>query len=382
MTLDRSTFDDSGGICNKIHCYRLVNPSTSSGNIVVTYGTAKDNVRIMALTLTGVKEQASEAFGIFNGDPAADQDVSVTTVTANSACVGGVTASSSTSFDITNATQLGSGAGANINSMGAHEQGPTTPGAEFYTFSNSSTFRYSALYVSFEIAPLTGTQDARKDINYSLPVSPFVGRAKLETISYSCPNVLVGRDGTTRVIQYAPQLQPVIGFLRPIEIQYDSFYAVASDKDHETEAVNRLPSQFKGKENVEKLARISGSRAQKIYNELLRLKYLRSLEFARKKQLDQLGSLIAAVRGNLTDSTYRDAIRARIKALTSHGTTEQILDIARVLYGSGALVTVTPSFPKKVTIAVVGIDPSFLSFHQTLFDFAAPLGTQITLQFT
>lgn len=382
MTLDRSAFDDNGGTTNKIHIYRLVNPSTSSGNIVATYAVAKDNMRIMAVTLTGVKEQASEAFGSFTGDPAGDQAVSCTTVTANCALIGGVHASSGIDTDLTGCTELGSGAGSNIGYGAGHEQGPTTPGAESFTFTSSSTFRYAALYVAYEIAPLTGTQDARKDINFSAPISPFVGRAKLETIQYSTPNVLVGRDGITRVVQYTPQLQPVIGFLKTLELRYATFTAISDSFSHADRAEARLPSQFFEKEKIHALVRIAGERAQLQRTQTLRMKFLRSLEFATEQQLDDYGSILGIVRGNYTDDVYRSALRAQIRALTSQGTREDVLAVGRELWGSGAAVTVTPNPPGKITISVAGIDPDFLTFHTAMLNSAMPAGGGLTLVFT
>lgn len=103
--------------------------------------------------------------------------------------------------------------------------------------------------------------------------------------------------------------------------------------DHVGEAVDRLAHQFR-KPLIEGLVGILASRAQGIEDVAWDLILKRTLQHAEGVTLDRIGAQVGAIPRPLgmDDDEYRGVIiQTAIAVNTSHGTTETVLDLLRLL---------------------------------------------------
>lgn len=101
--------------------------------------------------------------------------------------------------------------------------------------------------------------------------------------------------------------------------------------DHEDQAAERLAQQFRATD-VETLVRIHGARAQGIEDVAFAMIQGRSLFGATGKTLDLWGDVVGQKRPlGMLDEPYRALLLGRIVVNTSHGRTEDLLDLVRML---------------------------------------------------
>lgn len=123
--------------------------------------------------------------------------------------------------------------------------------------------------------------------------------------------------------------------------------------DHSIRAISRLSSQFKGKENIEKLIKIFTDELQEIEDAQFQLLLLRSVSTSTGVQLDNIGEHVGALRGGQNDTEYRASISLQIGVNNSEATEMVIHDIAKQLTNATVL-NVIDDFPAGITITTDG----------------------------
>jgi hypothetical protein len=112
---------------------------------------------------------------------------------------------------------------------------------------------------------------------------------------------------------------------------FDGFPVPPVVMDHVAAALNRLPEQFKGKPNIEKLLRVLVGAIQQAEDAGQQLLTLRTIDTATGAQLDIIGKIVGQARAGLLDDDYRRYCRARVAANRSTGTMEDVLRVAKLV---------------------------------------------------
>lgn len=102
-----------------------------------------------------------------------------------------------------------------------------------------------------------------------------------------------------------------------------------SSIDYYNEAIERLTSQLKGKENLEKLIKVSLRSLQEAEQSLLDLAKQKDLKTVTGIWLDYLGKLVGEFRSGRDDEEYRKAIEIRVAIKTSDGTEDSVYNIIK-----------------------------------------------------
>lgn len=97
--------------------------------------------------------------------------------------------------------------------------------------------------------------------------------------------------------------------------------------DHEGEALDRLPHQFKEKPNIEAFIRAFIGEIQSIEDAVEQILKFRWVDTAVGYQLDGLGKIVGESRNGRNDDAYRLAIKLRIAINTCEGTPEEVIAI-------------------------------------------------------
>jgi hypothetical protein len=98
-------------------------------------------------------------------------------------------------------------------------------------------------------------------------------------------------------------------------------------------ALDSLISQFKGKENIEKLVKIFSKEAQLLEDVVYQLLELRYLNNATGDQLDQIGKRLGIIRTSHSDEIFRTSIKVKALSKRNEGTTENVLELLRLISG-------------------------------------------------
>jgi hypothetical protein len=141
----------------------------------------------------------------------------------------------------------------------------------------------------------------------------------------------------------------------------ESSATVAPEKiDHVAAAIRRLPQQFKGKPNIEALLTMLVEPAQELEDVFWDLAYNRTLtkavELGYDAIIDLIGKLVGEERAGKTNEDYARFINARITARRSHGLTETVIKVAKlVIDDSAATIYVQNQGTATVEVAVLNI---------------------------
>jgi hypothetical protein len=100
--------------------------------------------------------------------------------------------------------------------------------------------------------------------------------------------------------------------------------------DHITEAIDRLPQQFRGKPKIEALLRVLLTPTVALEQASIDLLTL-TLDNAVGESLNIFGRKVGQKQVDVTDTTFRSLIRARIRANKSSGMGNQVLLVARLV---------------------------------------------------
>lgn len=123
--------------------------------------------------------------------------------------------------------------------------------------------------------------------------------------------------------------------------------------DHSIRALSRLSSQFKGKENLEKLVKIFTDELQELEDAQFDLLLLRSVSTSVGVQLDNIGEHVGSLRGGQNDTEYRASISLQIGVNNSEATEMIIHDITKQLTNATS-VSVLDDFPAGLNITTNG----------------------------
>jgi hypothetical protein len=114
-------------------------------------------------------------------------------------------------------------------------------------------------------------------------------------------------------------------------------FQIAKNNNHESEALARLISQYKDKENFEKLIKIIATRTQE-QEEMLYSMYNRfNIANSEGNQLDTIGDIIGQKRFSFTDDIYKLLLYSRIALNTSGGTPENIMSLFTILINNAEI---------------------------------------------
>lgn len=103
--------------------------------------------------------------------------------------------------------------------------------------------------------------------------------------------------------------------------------------NHTERMLDRLPAFMRDKPRVEAVIRAFGVQVQIIEQFFWDLFYYAMIDNAEDHALDLLGAVVREARQGWEDAEYRRYIRARIRVNKSDGKIEQLIKIARLLYG-------------------------------------------------
>ena len=124
--------------------------------------------------------------------------------------------------------------------------------------------------------------------------------------------------------------------------------------DHSVRALSRLTTQFKGKENIEKLLKVFTNELQTAEAALFDVLNLRALSTATAAQLDSIGEHIGSLRAGKNDVEYKAAIAKQIAINISNGTEKDIHDVVMNLTDA-TTVKVTDSGTAEVRVTTDGV---------------------------
>lgn len=109
-------------------------------------------------------------------------------------------------------------------------------------------------------------------------------------------------------------------------------------------ALNRLPSQFQGKEVISKLIDVYISKVEEVDEDLHYLLNNRGVYDAIGALLDQIGNLVGVPRNGQNDDVYRNNILAKIAINNGEGTPDDVL-LALKSVTQGSVVKLWEHFP-------------------------------------
>jgi hypothetical protein len=136
---------------------------------------------------------------------------------------------------------------------------------------------------------------------------------------------------------------------------------VAIEKvDHRTAAVKRLPRQFQDKPNIEALLKILVAPAQDLEDTFWTLAYERTLAKALELGLDSIidliGEIVGQPRDGRSNEDYVRFINARITASRSHGLTESVIKVTRLIIDNAdAYVQIFHSPPATTVVRILDV---------------------------
>lgn len=104
--------------------------------------------------------------------------------------------------------------------------------------------------------------------------------------------------------------------------------------DITSNALDRLPTQFKGKERIEGMIAAFTDQLQEIEDVLSDLVEFRALDNAQGAQIDVIGKIVGEPRKGRNDDLYKLWVRARIAINTSRGTPEDLIKVFNIVTGS------------------------------------------------
>lgn len=142
--------------------------------------------------------------------------------------------------------------------------------------------------------------------------------------------------------------------------------------DHVATALARLPEQFKGLPNIEKLLTCLIAPCQELEQAYTDLLLLRSVDTGFGAQLDTIGEIVGQPRNGVSDDElYRRYLRARIATNRSKGKIEDLIRISRLVIDNSTagvvvqrydVATVVVRITKALTtVDVASILASFLA---------------------
>lgn len=128
-------------------------------------------------------------------------------------------------------------------------------------------------------------------------------------------------------------------------------YPATQVSDFADSAILRFLEQFKGKPELEKLARSYLNRVQELEDAIWEVILIRGIDASGGQGLDAIGATVGRRRLGLIDSDYRIALRAQIRINRSAGTPEDLIAVAILSLPAGYTFTF-----EELTIATVRVN--------------------------
>lgn len=125
--------------------------------------------------------------------------------------------------------------------------------------------------------------------------------------------------------------------------------SVARVPDHGDQAVALLISQFRGKPRIEIVLRALMAQVQELEDTAIDLNE-RGMDELSGYRLDVLGRVVGRQRLGMSDEQYRVWVKGRIAANRSSGRTEDILNLALVVFGEDVTARMVEDFPGAFTL--------------------------------
>lgn len=166
--------------------------------------------------------------------------------------------------------------------------------------------------------------------------------------------------------------------------------AVTAGKvDHKASALDRLPQQFRGKTNIERLLKVLVAPAQTLEDTFWTLAFERTLtkavELGLDAVIDRIGKIVGEARGGKTNADYARFINARITARRSHGLIETLIRVSRlVINTTSGKVAMRNQPPAAVIVGIHDVSTTdavatiLLGFLKT----AASAGVRVILEWS
>jgi hypothetical protein len=124
---------------------------------------------------------------------------------------------------------------------------------------------------------------------------------------------------------------------------------------HVDDALARRPEYLKEKPNFEALLSAIVAPMQDIEDAAFAVLTERAIDTAIGAQLDAIGVIVGLARNGLTDDVYRRYLRAQIATNNSEGTTNEILNIARlVVHDLTVSLVIVPHYPAAFSLVIAG----------------------------
>jgi len=108
---------------------------------------------------------------------------------------------------------------------------------------------------------------------------------------------------------------------------------VVHDSTHDATGLGRMLDQFNDSTNLRLLASSYLDQAQSFEDVAYQLINAKSISVVAGYQLDGLGQIVSVPRSGRSDTDYRLRIRAELAVLTSQGSIEDLIAVARLLLG-------------------------------------------------
>ena len=150
--------------------------------------------------------------------------------------------------------------------------------------------------------------------------------------------------------------------------------------DHVAGAQANLLQQYQGRPLINTLLTVAGQELNQAEQACIDLFNLRSIDVAAGLQLDGWGAILNLARAGMTDSAFRAALYAIAAAYTTTGTPEQLMALARLLFGAGCTVTIVEDQPAVVIVQIENGAPilSETQIHQ-IFQTSKPAGVALAV---
>ncbi len=152
-------------------------------------------------------------------------------------------------------------------------------------------------------------------------------------------------------------------------------------EDHCADGRASLVSQFRGKPRIEAFLCAFLESVQELDDASWQVLTERGLDSAVGAQLDIIGAIVGEERQGREDEEYRPFLRARVLVNRSHGRTEEMLAIARIVLGNVS-ITLREEFPAAFTIVVdVALELTPATLFRLLHQ-AKAAGVRLFLEYT
>lgn len=147
---------------------------------------------------------------------------------------------------------------------------------------------------------------------------------------------------------------------------------------HETDALNRLLYQYKGKPYIDSLIKdICTTQIQELEDAIIPLFNRLDIDASEGVQLDEIGEIVGQSRLGLLDATYRLFLKAKIGANVSEGDIPRVIDVWKLITNAN-LVQLLEAYPAEVDLYYdVPLDSSLTSLAFDLIQKVAGAGIAV-----